>query len=81
MGVLTFLKQLGNTGTNDQANDRTCRYRIDAEVCRGCGRCKKVCRAGAIRGERGRAHAIDAQICKGCASCVRWCRVKAIHSI
>ncbi|WP_158309041.1 hypothetical protein [Desulfosporosinus orientis] len=31
------------------------RYEISAEQCRSCDRCKKACKAGAIRGERGQA--------------------------
>jgi MinD superfamily P-loop ATPase len=57
------------------------RYQIDSEKCRSCGRCKKVCKAGAIRGERGKTYAIDEQKCIKCGACMKWCGFKAIKSI
>lgn len=55
------------------------RYQINAEECRSCGRCKRVCKAGAISGIRGQAYVIDEQKCTKCGTCVKWCKFKAIQ--
>jgi len=57
-------------------------YQIDAEKCRSCGsRCKKACKAGAISGERGKAHVIDEQKCIKCGVCMKWCKHRAIKRL
>ncbi|WP_366557003.1 4Fe-4S binding protein [Desulfosporosinus sp. BICA1-9] len=57
------------------------RYQINAEECRSCDRCRKVCMAGAISEERGKAYVIDEQKCTKCGTCVKWCKYKAIQRL
>ncbi|WP_083811183.1 4Fe-4S binding protein [Syntrophobotulus glycolicus] len=51
------------------------------EKCRSCDKCKKACKAGAIRGERGKAYVIDEQKCIKCGTCIKRCRDKAIKKL
>lgn len=55
---------------------------IDAEMCRGCGACRPVCRFEAIAPDvdfwRTRAFVIDPFACEGCAACVSACPCGAI---
>lgn len=53
-------------------------YSIIEEVCTGCGACKRVCPADAIRGTRKKPHTIDAAICIKCGTCFDVCKFKAI---
>lgn len=48
------------------------------EICTGCGACKRVCPADAIRGIRKMAHRIDPDICVKCGTCFDVCKFKAI---
>jgi NADH:ubiquinone oxidoreductase subunit F (NADH-binding)/(2Fe-2S) ferredoxin len=53
-------------------------YSILEEVCTGCGACKKVCPADAIRGTRKMVHRIDPNICVKCGTCFDVCKFKSI---
>jgi ferredoxin len=46
--------------------------------CRGCGKCARICPAGAISGEKGGIHAIDQGKCIQCGSCLDACRSGAV---
>ncbi|WP_245156646.1 indolepyruvate ferredoxin oxidoreductase subunit alpha [Clostridium aminobutyricum] len=54
-------------------------YQIDPNKCRGCGACKKVCKAKAVDGEHRKIHVIDKEKCIQCGVCMKWCRFKAIN--
>ncbi|MEI6211768.1 MAG: NADH-quinone oxidoreductase subunit NuoF [bacterium] len=54
------------------------RYRIDAVKCVGCTACARVCPAGAITGERKKAHTIVADKCVQCGECFHVCKFKAV---
>jgi len=53
-------------------------YRIDADKCKGCTLCKKVCPVDAITGDIKQPHIIDQAKCIRCGSCVEKCKFEAI---
>jgi MinD superfamily P-loop ATPase len=54
------------------------RYRIDAEKCRNCDKCRRACQVGAISGDRGQVYVINPRDCTGCGTCLKWCKHRAI---
>ena len=61
---------------------RVCRdlvtYTIDAEKCIACGKCRRVCPAEAIEGERKVKHKILQDKCVRCGACFEACPVDAV---
>lgn len=55
------------------------RFYIEAEKCRGCSLCSKVCPAGAISGKVKSPYTIDQEKCIHCGACVDSCRFAAIE--
>ncbi|MEW6066860.1 MAG: NADH-quinone oxidoreductase subunit NuoF [Nitrospirota bacterium] len=53
-------------------------YTIIEELCKGCGACKKICPADAIRGVKKSPHKIDHDLCIKCGTCFDACKFKAI---
>ena len=53
--------------------------KIDASLCRGCGKCVKVCASGALQLENRKA-AVDEARCILCGMCVESCRFGAIST-
>jgi NADH:ubiquinone oxidoreductase subunit F (NADH-binding)/(2Fe-2S) ferredoxin/NAD-dependent dihydropyrimidine dehydrogenase PreA subunit len=53
-------------------------YTIDPQKCNGCGRCQKLCPAGAVEGEAGSSMAINVQQCQRCGICREACRFGAV---
>jgi len=51
---------------------------IDPEACSGCGRCREICRYGAVTSDQAGHYAIDPLGCEGCGVCVRFCPAGAI---
>jgi len=54
------------------------RYSVIEELCKGCGACKRVCPADAIRGVKKAVHRIDPGVCIKCGSCFLACKFKAV---
>ena len=51
---------------------------IDPDACSGCGRCREICRYGAVTCDQAGHYAIDPLGCEGCGVCVRFCPTEAI---
>ena len=51
---------------------------IDAEKCKGCGKCRKTCPMEAISGEVKKPHTVDPNKCVNCGACVASCPFGAI---
>ncbi|WP_425800973.1 NADH-quinone oxidoreductase subunit NuoF [Desulfitobacterium sp. Sab5] len=53
-------------------------YRIDPELCKACGLCRKECPTGAIKGAPKQKHIIESEACSRCGACMTKCPFKAI---
>ena len=53
-------------------------YEIQADKCKGCTACARVCLAGAISGSVKNPHTIDKSKCLKCGACIEKCRFGAI---
>ena len=53
---------------------------IDAEKCKGCGKCRKNCPMEAIEGSVKKPHTIDPEKCINCGACVSSCPFGAISA-
>ncbi len=56
-------------------------YEIGAELCTGCGACRKKCPQEAISGEKKKAHDIDQDNCVKCGFCFDACKFDAIRKV
>ncbi len=54
-------------------------FEIDAEKCKGCTMCARICPAGAISGNLKEAHTIDKEKCLKCGACIEKCKFNAIY--
>jgi len=56
-------------------------YKINPEVCTGCGICKRTCPVEAISGEKKNPHKIDQSKCTKCGACFEKCPFTAIEKV
>jgi NADH-quinone oxidoreductase subunit F len=54
---------------------------INAQKCKGCGVCIKVCPTGAITGEKKKPHSIDPELCIKCGACATACKLHAVEGV
>lgn len=54
-------------------------YKINADKCKGCTLCARVCPTGAIAGSVKEAHMIHPEKCVKCGACMEKCRFDAIY--
>lgn len=54
-------------------------YSIEAEDCKGCTACARVCPVEGISGEKKNPHEIDQGICIHCGACFEVCKFGAVH--
>lgn len=57
------------------------RFVIQADKCRHCAQCAKVCPANAITGSRTESYRIDQGKCVKCGACLSACRLDAIEEV
>jgi NAD-dependent dihydropyrimidine dehydrogenase PreA subunit len=53
---------------------------IEAELCKGCGICKRNCPVDAIVGDIKQPHVIDLEKCIKCGTCINKCPFHAIKN-
>jgi len=57
-------------------------YTIEAELCRACDRCHKVCPTGAAQGEPGTSpYSIEDALCIRCGACLEACPFDAVRVV
>ncbi len=54
------------------------RYFIHSDACTGCGKCRKVCPTGAVKGQKKDPHMIEQELCNRCGACLEACSFDAV---
>ncbi len=56
-------------------------YKVDPELCKACGICKKACPVDAISGEKKVPHVIDQEKCTKCGNCFAKCPFNSVIKV
>ncbi len=54
---------------------------INAELCKGCSKCSRICPAGAIEGKIKQPYVINQNACIKCGACIAACSFSAIEEV
>ncbi|HOO57201.1 MAG TPA: NADH-quinone oxidoreductase subunit NuoF [bacterium] len=57
------------------------KFEVEPLECKGCGKCARICPAGAISGKPKEPYVIDQESCVRCGACVAGCPFQAIKEV
>jgi NADH-quinone oxidoreductase subunit F len=54
-------------------------FSISADLCTGCGACRRACPSKAISGEKKKPHSLEQNLCIKCGACFDVCKFKSVQ--
>jgi NADH-quinone oxidoreductase subunit F len=73
-----YLAHIENKACPAHSCEKLKRFYIEPELCKGCGKCAKLCPADAVSGKVKELYKIDPLVCSRCGACVSSCKYSAI---